>query len=64
MFPRRRSTRIAGPCGLDIGAESQEETALSILGEILAKRADRAGGRLQEAKRRIHAQEERHPRPR
>ena len=35
--------RIAGPCGLDIGAESQEETALSILGEILAVRAGRAG---------------------
>ena len=50
--------RIAGPCGLDIGAESQEETALSILGEILAVRAGRPGGRLQEAKRRIHAQED------
>jgi xanthine dehydrogenase accessory factor len=50
--------RIAGPCGLDIGAESQEETALSILGEILAVRASRSGGRLQEAKRRIHAQED------
>jgi xanthine dehydrogenase accessory factor len=48
--------RIAGPCGLDIGAESQEETALSILGEILAVRAGRPGGRLKDAKRRIHAQ--------
>jgi xanthine dehydrogenase accessory factor len=48
--------RIAGPCGLDIGAESQEETALSILGEILAVRAGRPGGRLRDAKRRIHAQ--------
>ena len=50
--------RIAGPCGLDIGAESQEETALSILGEILAVRAGRPGGRLKEAKRRIHAQDD------
>jgi xanthine dehydrogenase accessory factor len=50
--------RIAGPAGLDIGAESQEETALSILGEILAVRAGRPGGRLKEAKRRIHAQED------
>jgi xanthine dehydrogenase accessory factor len=50
--------RIAGPCGLDVGAESQEETALSILGEILAVRAGRPGGRLKEAKRRIHAQED------
>ena len=48
--------RIAGPCGLDIGAESQQETALSILGEILAVRAGRSGGFLRDAKRRIHAQ--------
>jgi len=56
--PEEALSRIAGPCGLDIGAESQEETALSILGEILAVRAQRPGGRLQEAKRRIHAQED------
>ena len=31
--------RIAGPCGLDIGAESQPETALSILSEV-ARRPD------------------------
>jgi xanthine dehydrogenase accessory factor len=48
--------RIAGPCGLDIGADSQPETALSMLAEIVAVRADREGGRLKTAKKRIHAE--------
>ena len=56
--PEESLERIAGPCGLDIGAESQEETAVSILGEILAVRAGRSGGFLRDAKRRIHAQED------
>jgi xanthine dehydrogenase accessory factor len=48
--------RISGPCGLDIGAEAQAETAISIMAEILAVRADRPGGRLRDARQRIHAQ--------
>jgi xanthine dehydrogenase accessory factor len=48
--------RIMGPCGLDIGADTQEETALAIMAEILAVRAGRGGGPLRESKNRIHVE--------
>jgi xanthine dehydrogenase accessory factor len=46
--------RIAAPTGLDLGATSSEETALSILAEIVAVRHGRDGGRLARAGGRIH----------
>jgi xanthine dehydrogenase accessory factor len=49
--------RVSGPSGLDIGADTPAETALSILGEILATRARREGGFLRHAKTRIHVED-------
>ena len=54
-------TRVAGPCGLDIGAETPAETALAILGEILAVRARRSGGPLRLSKGRIHVEQDAQP---
>jgi xanthine dehydrogenase accessory factor len=47
--------RVRGPAGLDLGAASPAETALSILAEIIAVRSGRAGGPLRETSSRIHA---------
>jgi xanthine dehydrogenase accessory factor len=46
--------RVSAPIGLDLGALTAEETALSIIGEIVAMRHGRTGGRLAHAQGRIH----------
>ncbi|HEX3278510.1 MAG TPA: XdhC/CoxI family protein [Thermoleophilaceae bacterium] len=46
--------RVAAPIGLDLGALTPEETALSIMAEVVAVRHGRSGGRLSSSGGRIH----------
>jgi xanthine dehydrogenase accessory factor len=46
--------RVAAPIGLDLGGLTAEETALSIMAEVVAVRNGRAGGRLSQSSGRIH----------
>lgn len=48
--------RIHAPCGLDLGARTPSETAVSVLAEVIAFRTGRSGESLGETSGPIHAQ--------
>jgi xanthine dehydrogenase accessory factor len=50
-FPRERLEEVRTPIGVDIGAETPEEIAVSILAEVLAVQRGRAAGFLSEETR-------------
>jgi xanthine dehydrogenase accessory factor len=47
--PERNVTRLRSPCGLDIGSQTPEEIALSIVAEMMATQRKRPGGPLPNA---------------
>ncbi len=50
----RELARLSAPLGLDLGGITAGETALSVLAEVVAARHGHTGGRLSEARGRIH----------
>lgn len=54
QFSQQELAKLYGPIGLDLGAETPEQIAVSILAEILAVKNGRAGGFLREQMHSIH----------
>lgn len=53
-FTDEELARLSAPIGLDLGGLTSEETALSIMAELVAVRRGHPGGRLRDAEGRIH----------
>ena len=55
IWIKEQLNQIYGPVGLDIGAETSEQIAVSIIAEILAVMGGKQGASLKNKQEKIHA---------